>query len=336
MRTTTPSVKASGRDLRTRRADGSPSKSIVNSSIGLSCPVTTCLRSARRPGRFTFELARLGATVEVTDFSPVQLELNRQHLEGTAADKSVASRSLLDICDTSHYADATFDVVLAYGGPLSYAFENGEEALTGMLRITKPGGFVVGSVMSWLGAWRHFLPAALVDAQVVGEEAFDLMLTTGDLRHSQTSHVCQMFRARDITDLVVKCGGEVAAMSASNWASLNDPSVLAEIEAEPDRWSRFLTHEIAACAEPGALDGGTHILFAASVFKAGDLRRLGAGLGYCSIRLIRRRLLRATPIRERRPRCVSSRGSRSWSRSCHRVLRRTAVCEPDRHLRASP
>jgi SAM-dependent methyltransferase len=231
------------------------------------------------PGRFTFELARLGATVEVTDFSPVQLELNRQHLEGTAADKSVASRSLLDICDTSHYADATFDVVLAYGGPLSYAFENGEEALTGMLRITKPGGFVVGSVMSWLGAWRHFLPAALVDAQVVGEEAFDLMLTTGDLRHSQTSHVCQMFRARDITDLVVKCGGEVAAMSASNWASLNDPSVLAEIEADPDRWSRFLTHEIAACAERGALDGGTHILFAASVFKAGDLRRLGAGAG---------------------------------------------------------
>ena len=68
------------------------------------------------PGRFTFELARLGATVEVTDFSPVQLELNRQHLEGTAADKSVASRSLLDICDTSHYADATFDVVLATAG----------------------------------------------------------------------------------------------------------------------------------------------------------------------------------------------------------------------------
>lgn len=221
------------------------------------------------PGRFTFELARLGATINVTDFSPVQLELNRQHLEGTATEASVASRSLLDICDTSRYADATFNVVLAYGGPLSYAFEQSEEALAGLLRITKPGGFVVASVMSWLGAWRHFLPSALVDAQTVGEDAFDLMLTTGDLRHSQTSHVCQMFRARDISNLVTKCGGEMVAMSASNWASLNDHDVLEQLEADPDRWSRFLMHELAACAEPGALDGGTHILFAAAAVSTG-------------------------------------------------------------------
>lgn len=221
------------------------------------------------PGRFTSELARLGATIEVTDFSPVQLELNRQHLESTAAEASVASRSLLDICDTSRYADATFDVVLAYGGPLSYAFEQGEEALTGLLRITKPGGFVVASVMSWLGAWRYFLPAALADAKAVGEDAFDLMLTTGDLRHSQTSHICQMFRARDISNLVTTCGGVTVAMSASNWASLNEPDVLEQLEADPDRWARFLTHELAACAEPGALDGGTHILFAAAVVSPG-------------------------------------------------------------------
>jgi SAM-dependent methyltransferase len=217
------------------------------------------------PGRFTFELARLGATIDVTDFSPVQLELNRQHLEGTTADRSVASRSLLDICDTSRYVEGAFDGVLAYGGPLSYAFEQGEEALAGLLRITKPGGFVVASVMSWLGSWRHFLPAALVDAQVVGDDAFDLMLTTGDLRYSQTAHVCQMFRARDIANLVTKCGGEMVAMSASNWASLNEPDVLEQFEADPDRWARFLAHELAACAEPGALDGGTHILFAAKL-----------------------------------------------------------------------
>ncbi len=214
------------------------------------------------PGRFTFDLARLGATADVTDFSPVQLDLHRQRLDGTAAEAAVTSRALLDICDTSRYGDATFDVVLAYGGPLSYAFEQTEDAVVGLLRITKPGGYVVASVMSWLGSWRHFLPSALEDAKVVGDDAFDLMLTTGDLRHSQTTHVCQMFRARDLLELVAKCGGEIAAMSSSNWASLSDPVVLEELEADPDRWSRFLRHEVAACAEPGALDGGTHILFA--------------------------------------------------------------------------
>jgi SAM-dependent methyltransferase len=174
---------------------------------------------------------------------------------------AVTSRSLLDVCDASRYDDESFDVVLAYGGPLSYAFEQTEEAFAGLLRITKPGGYVVASVMSWLGSWRYFLRGALEDMKVVGEDANDLMLTTGDLRHSQTSHVCQMFRARDISALVATSGGEMAAMSSSNWASLSDADVLEELEADPDRWERFLRHEIAACGEPGALDGGTHILF---------------------------------------------------------------------------
>lgn len=72
-----------------------------------------------------------------------------------------------------------------------------------------------------------------------------------------------MFRASDITALVDRCGGEVLAMSASNWASLEKPDSLVSLENNPDRWRRFLGHEVAACSEPGALDGGTHLLFAA-------------------------------------------------------------------------
>lgn len=215
------------------------------------------------PGRFTFDLARLGAEIDVTDISQVQLDLHREHVGGTDAEAAVVSRALLDVCDTSRYADRTFDVVLAYGGPLSYAFEETEEALRGLLRVTKPGGYVIASVMSWLGSWRYFLRDALEEMKEVGEDANDLVLTTGDLRHSQTTHVCQMFRARDLVELVTKCGGDMSAMSSSNWASLNDAAVIEELEVDADRWERFLRHEIAACAEPGALDGGTHILFAA-------------------------------------------------------------------------
>jgi SAM-dependent methyltransferase len=215
------------------------------------------------PGRFTFELARLGATIDVTDFSAVQLELHRQHVGSTSAECAVRSRGILDICDTSRYGDEVFDVVLAYGGPLSYAFDEAESALTGLFRISKPGGYIVGSVMSLLGSWRYFLRGAIEDMKAVGEDAVDLMLSTGDLRHSQTAHVCQMYRSRDIVNLVERCGGEVVALSASNWASLNEPDVLEDLESDPDRWARFLGHEVRACAEPGAVDGGTHLLFAA-------------------------------------------------------------------------
>lgn len=214
------------------------------------------------PGRFTLELARLGAVVDVTDVSAVQLELNRQHLADTTAEAFVRSRDLVDICDTTRYPDAFYDLVLAFGGPLSYAFEETESALRGLLRITKPGGFVVASVMSWLGSWRYFLRGVLDDEWRVGEEAGDLAMTTGDLRHVQTEHICQMFRSRDIDALASSCGAELVAMSASNWASLAPEDVVAEIESDARRWDRFLTNEVANCAEPGALDGGTHILFA--------------------------------------------------------------------------
>jgi len=67
------------------------------------------------PGRFTLELAALGARVVVTDVSEVQLALNEAHLRGTDAEHHVEGRELLDVCDTSRYADGA---VVAFGGPL--------------------------------------------------------------------------------------------------------------------------------------------------------------------------------------------------------------------------
>ena len=133
------------------------------------------------------------------------------------------------------------------------------EAMSGLFRIVRLGGVVVASVMSLLGAWRHFLDDVITVAETFGDNANDAMLRTGDLRHIGGAHVCQMFRASDITKLVQRCGGEVLATSASNWASLDKPEALTILKTEPDRWRRFLEHEVAACAELGAVDGGTHL-----------------------------------------------------------------------------
>jgi SAM-dependent methyltransferase len=215
------------------------------------------------PGRFTMELAALGAAVTVTDISPVQLELHRLHLSDAPAEEAVESRELLDVCDTSRIPDDSFDFVVAFGGPLSYAFEHTDDALAGLFRITKPGGVVLASVMSLLGSWRYFLRSVIEETQKIGEAANELVLTTGDLRHFGGEHVCQMFRSTEIEVLVGRCGGSLVEMSASNWASLADEEVVSQLEGDADRWRSFLNHEVAACAEPGAVDGGTHILFAA-------------------------------------------------------------------------
>ncbi|KGM09563.1 methyltransferase type 12 [Cellulomonas carbonis T26] len=215
------------------------------------------------PGRFTAELARLGARVVVTDLSPVQLDLNRENLTGTADEGNVERRELLDVCDLSRYDDYEFDVVVAYGGPLSYAFEAEESAVRGLLRVTRSGGRVLASVMSMLGTWRHAPAGVTALAEALGEDVNDRVLATGDLRHVGGEHQCRMFRAHEVVDLVERAGGHVLATSASNWASLADPDVLGRVEADPDRWARFLDHEVQACREPGALDGGTHVLVAA-------------------------------------------------------------------------
>jgi SAM-dependent methyltransferase len=214
-------------------------------------------------GRFTALLAKPGSRLVVTDISPVQLHLNEANVTAAGAEHAVDARHTLDIRDTSHFPDASFDLILAYGGPLSYAFDDVQQALAGLLRIVKPDGVVIASVMSLWGSWRARLPGAMQLAVQFGTDVTDAVIRTGDLRHVPgAAHVCRIFTWEQLSALIRKCGGEILAGSASNWASLEDPAVLAELEREPRLWDRFLTYETAACSSLGARDGGTHILFA--------------------------------------------------------------------------
>jgi SAM-dependent methyltransferase len=222
-------------------------------------PGMSVLEIGAGPGRFTRELAAIGARVTVTDLSAPQLAANEQRARAEGFDAAVAAWLPLDVRDVSGFDDASFDVVLAFGGPLSYVFDHAEDALRDLLRITRPDGVVLGSVMSLLGAWRHFLPAVLE----LTDEDHDHILATGDLRRAQPDgHVAQLYRASDVRALIERAGATTLALSASNWASLDHPEATALVEESPSRWQRFLDQEARACAEPGALDGGTHILFA--------------------------------------------------------------------------
>ncbi len=214
------------------------------------------------PGRFTIQLAELGATVVVTDISPVQLELNRRHVAEGGAEAAVEDRLLLDVRDTSRFGDDEFDVVVAYGGPLSYVFEDAGTATAGLLRV---GGVLVASVMSLLGSWRLFLRGAIKEAEEAGQDRNDLVLSTGDLRHFgfADKHVTKLYRWAELRALIEASGGEVVQASASNFMSATDEETLELLASVPDHWRRFVEHEVRACREPGALDGGTHILCSA-------------------------------------------------------------------------
>ena len=229
-------------------------------------PETRVLEVGAGPGRFTIELARMGCRVVVSDISGVQLELNKRYVSDAGLSDRVDSWRRLDVRNLSELATASFDAVVAYGGPLSYVFEDAPQGLAECLRVVVPGGPVVASVMSLPGSARFFLASFPATIGSVGLETFDRFLEVGDQRmiESAGAHPCQLFCWRDVRDMVHRLGAELRDASASNWLSLGNAAALESLAADQLWWERFLHWEELLCRQPGAVDGGTHLLFAAS------------------------------------------------------------------------
>lgn len=225
-------------------------------------------------GRFTIELARLGCRVVVSDISNVQLELNRAHLEEAGLATHVEAWQRLDVRDQSAIAAGSFDAVVAYGGPLSYAFGDAQAALSECLRVVTPSGPIVASVMSLPGSARFFLASFPSTIEAVGLKTFDRFLQVGDQRMigAAGAHPCRMFAAAEIHQMVHAVGARLLGSSASNWLSMGSAVTLEALSRDTEGWERFLAWEEAFCAQPGAVDGGTHLLFALSRDRSAENR----------------------------------------------------------------
>lgn len=214
------------------------------------------------PGRFTIELARLGATVTVGDLSPVQLALNREKVHEAGYEHAVVAREIMDITDLSPLPTAHFDATVCYGAPLNYTFERADDAVAGLVRATKPGGYLLVSVASLFGTLRRFMPAILDLARERGADtALQQVIATGNLGgETNNGHALHLYRWDELRMLLERHDCQVVAASAANFLSPNHTEPLAPIMDDPALWARFLEAEIEACRQPGALDGGTHII----------------------------------------------------------------------------
>ena len=222
-------------------------------------PGARVLEVGAGPGRFTQVLADLGCRVVVTDLSPVQLDLHRKHARELGFEEAVESRHFLDVCDLSSLASDSFDIVLCYGGPLSYVFGRAAEGMRECVRKCRPGGRVLASVMSLWGTCERYLAAVLQIPTADNRRITD----TGDLTPANweaVTHRCHMFRAREFRALAEGAGLKVVAMSASNCLSAAHDQVLGEVREDSAEWQELLRMELEACSEAGCLDMGTHIV----------------------------------------------------------------------------
>jgi SAM-dependent methyltransferase len=167
----------------------------------------------------------------------------------------------MDIVDLSRFRSHAFDSVVCYGGPLSYVADRIDQAVDELLRVTKPGGHVLLSVMSLLGSVRAFLPGVRSDIESFGLEELQAILDTGNQRGPiSRGHHCHMYRWQELRALLDRHPCKLVDASAANYLSAQGSEALSEIEGDPVLWERFLRWELEFCREPGALDAGTHII----------------------------------------------------------------------------
>lgn len=222
-------------------------------------PDSRVLEIGAGPGRFTQTLHALGCRVLVTDLSEVQLELNRQKAEELGFAQTVEGWQRLDVCEMAAIASESFDAVVCYGGPFSYVFERADRAVQECTRVLKSDGVLLSSAMSLWGTVHAFFDGVLDIPVDLNRE----ILVTGDLTpHTQpgSTHHCHMFRADEYRALHERNGLQVLRMSASNALSTGWTETLERCRADPELWEFILEMELEACAQPGCLDGGTHIL----------------------------------------------------------------------------
>lgn len=211
-------------------------------------------------GRFTQILARSGAKINVADISNVQLEINQKFAVELGFEKSVVDRQQVDICDLAQFESDSFDYVVAYGGPFSYVLDKRDLALSECLRVLRPGGLLILSVMSLWGSAHGRLDGVLSAPISVNQK----ITSTGDISPAtfpeRKSNFMHLFRAGELYEWLSSKKISILDMSASNCLSLTWDGMLKEIRNNADKWNELLRMELEACADPGCLNMGNHII----------------------------------------------------------------------------
>jgi SAM-dependent methyltransferase len=201
------------------------------------------------PGRFTIELARIGATVVAADISAGQLALNERFVGEAGAEAAVERRLVADVIDLSAFADGEFDAVVCFGGALSYVIEEASRAASELARVTRQGGYVLVSVMALLGATINAIDGVLAIADEHGSNAVSGVTETGLLPREYGGHLpMKLYRWGELQALLSTYGEIVAAAATGLFKdSEQHEALLAQVELDLG-------------AEPGAIDAGRHML----------------------------------------------------------------------------
>lgn len=143
-------------------------------------------------GRWVMRLAPLGHRMVLSDLSPQMIEHARRQVEQRGLAGQVEVCLVLDICDVHPLRTASFDLVLALGGPLSLCGDP-PRAIAELGRVTRPGGHVVCGAAN---RWRTAL-----EMTREGEMAALMTLLDTGLFHRPDGLIDHRFDPRELVEL---------------------------------------------------------------------------------------------------------------------------------------
>ena len=198
-------------------------------------------------GNYTERMIESGHPVIALDLSGEQLQALRRNLEGPGFPREKLTTIEADVLDIP-LPESSVDAAVCFGGPLSYVFDAAPQAVTEMLRVLRPGGALLVSVMTpgWIHSWKDSIVKQL------GEDGFKEILRTGDVFHqkwlNRGGHLFRAYTPESLERLLTRCGATVVDMHASYAPGVPD-------EVPLDEYNR-------ACRTPQAMEMTTGYLIA--------------------------------------------------------------------------
>ena len=204
-------------------------------------------------GRWSVPLAREGYHVVLGDVSQGMLNIARDKLRAVGLSDMVDVRQI-DICDMSSLAEASFDLVLCQGDPLSYVKEPAKAAAE-CFRVAKPGAFFIPSVDC------RFRPAVKLGSMAEWGRAMEVLETgVGKMVYEEGSFPIHMFTPQELIGLLESAGWEVGQLIGKTvLGSLLPGDTLAEFVNNPQRLHNLLQLEKQLGAEPSLIGIAGHI-----------------------------------------------------------------------------
>ncbi len=227
-------------------------------------------------GRFAVPIAQAGSQVTLLDLSAVQIDLAQRKLEELGLLDQADGFVIGDIDDLSRFETHSFDTVVCYGGALNYLFDRAAPAMSELVRVTKPGGTVLVSVMSRWGTFRFTMANEKLSPEgFFGQPDYWMIpqvMETGDLlAHPDLRHPPRhFFGSAELQGLLQDAGLVNIVLGTAPSLSSGLFDRLEQMEANADAWRVICMLEERAYTLRGLLDAGEFLLAKGLVPKPRD------------------------------------------------------------------